>query len=34
MRAWAAVADEMTARLFPQLPSADALRQPWLEVVG
>ena len=34
MRAWAAVADEMTARLFPQLPSAEALRQPWREVVG
>lgn len=36
MRAWEAVADEMTARLFPQLPptAAEALRRPWREVVG
>jgi hypothetical protein len=34
LRAWEAVADEMTARLFPQLPSADALGQPWRDVVG
>ena len=34
LRAWAAVADEMTVRLFPQLASADALRRPWREVVG
>lgn len=35
-RAWEAVADEMTARLFPQLPAAaaDGLREPWREVVG
>ncbi|MDQ2674800.1 MAG: hypothetical protein M3Y40_09120 [Chloroflexota bacterium] len=34
LRAWEAVADEMTARLFPQLPRADELRQPWREVIG
>lgn len=35
-RAWEAVADEMTARLFPQLPptAAAGLRQPWREVIG
>ena len=35
-RAWEAVADEMTARLFPQLPAASAasLGRPWHEVVG
>ena len=34
-RAWEAVADEMTARLFPQLPpaSAEELSEPWREVV-
>jgi hypothetical protein len=35
MRAWEAVADEMTARLFPRLPadSASELGRPWHEVV-
>jgi len=35
MRAWEAVADEMTARLFPQLPPASrrALGEPWHQVV-
>ena len=35
-RAWEAVADEMTARLFPQLPPAAVaqLGRPWHEVVG
>ena len=35
LRAWGAVADAMTARLFPQLPAAAAaeLVQPWHEVV-
>jgi hypothetical protein len=36
LRAWHAVADEMTVRLFPQLPprAAAELGQPWHEVVG
>jgi hypothetical protein len=36
LRAWEAVADEMTARLFPQLPATavEGLRRPWREVVG
>jgi hypothetical protein len=36
MRAWEAVADEMTARLFPGLPSstvAAELGRPWHDVV-
>ena len=36
MRAWGAVADEMTARLFPELPSstvAAELGRPWHDVV-
>ncbi|MEO5986436.1 MAG: hypothetical protein ABIW50_09625 [Candidatus Limnocylindria bacterium] len=36
MRAWQAVADAMTARLFPGLPptSIRELRRPWEDVVG
>ena len=36
MRAWEAVADEMTARLFPKLPptAVEGLSRPWREVVG
>jgi hypothetical protein len=35
LRAWGAVADAVTARLFPQLPAADIaeLTQPWQEIV-
>lgn len=35
MRAWEAVADEMTVRLFPQLPAdaAAELGRPWRDVV-
>ena len=36
LRAWEAVADAMTAHLFPQLPrsNADALTRLWSEVVN